>query len=100
MLTTIHVASQLLVRSGMTSRDDLDSFGAMLSDLTPGLVATPAAAVNNAPEAPPEFICPITNDVMKEAVIVVGTGNTYEKVAIQDWFARGNFKGNRANLFL
>eukprot|EP00240_Pyramimonas_obovata_P003772 CAMPEP_0118940546 /NCGR_PEP_ID=MMETSP1169-20130426/31720_1 /TAXON_ID=36882 /ORGANISM="Pyramimonas obovata, Strain CCMP722" /LENGTH=361 /DNA_ID=CAMNT_0006885067 /DNA_START=143 /DNA_END=1225 /DNA_ORIENTATION=+ len=32
------------------------------------------------------FICPITQEVMREPVICIGDGHSYEKAAIQAWF--------------
>jgi hypothetical protein len=93
-LTTVYVTAQLLVESGMTGMEDVRSVGTRIRDSIPTLVHPPSiqAAVQ---EAPDEYLCPITYNVMKEAVIVVGTGITYEKEAIQAWFARGNFYGKR-----
>lgn len=39
---------------------------------------------------PSAFYCPITWQVMKEPVMVVEAGYTYEKNAIVEWFQRGN----------
>jgi hypothetical protein len=84
-----------MVESGMTATEDVRSVGARIRASIPTLVDPPSiqAAVQEA--APDEYICPITFDVMKDAVIVVGTGITYEKEAVQAWFARGNFYGKR-----
>jgi hypothetical protein len=38
---------------------------------------------------PAELCCPITDEVFKEPVILVETGQTYERTAIEHWFARG-----------
>ena len=36
------------------------------------------------------FVCPITQDVMEDPVVVAQTGNTYERRAIEEWFATSN----------
>lgn len=43
------------------------------------------------PQAPPplEFICPITQDIMKDPVID-NEGVSYERSAIEEWLNRGN----------
>jgi len=38
---------------------------------------------------PPDFLCPITNEVMKDPV-VASDGHTYEKTAIEEWFRKSN----------
>jgi hypothetical protein len=35
------------------------------------------------------FLCPIRMEIMKDPV-VAADGHTYERGAIEDWFARGN----------
>ncbi len=37
---------------------------------------------------PDGFLCPITQDIMKDPVILVGEGHSYERKSIQDWFVR------------
>jgi hypothetical protein len=37
------------------------------------------------PDAPPEFLCPITKQLMAEPVLLVETGHTYEAAAIDKW---------------
>ena len=37
---------------------------------------------------PPDFICPITQEVMQEPVIALD-GHSYERVAIEQWFSSG-----------
>lgn len=44
----------------------------------------------SADSIPLAFYCPITQQVMKEPVMVVEAGYTYEKNAIVEWFQRGN----------
>jgi hypothetical protein len=39
---------------------------------------------------PDGFICPITQDVMKDPVILIGDGHSYERKAISDWLQRSN----------
>ena len=36
------------------------------------------------------FLCPITNRVMRDPVICVGDGHSYEREAITEWFGTGN----------
>eukprot|EP01023_Acetabularia_acetabulum_P054173 TRINITY_DN6089_c0_g1_i10.p1 TRINITY_DN6089_c0_g1~~TRINITY_DN6089_c0_g1_i10.p1 ORF type:complete len:635 (-),score=67.91 TRINITY_DN6089_c0_g1_i10:533-2437(-) len=40
---------------------------------------------------PPEIICPITQQVMTDPVIVMQSGQTYERSAIEHWFQRKNY---------
>ncbi|KAL3163426.1 hypothetical protein ABBQ32_009804 [Trebouxia sp. C0010 RCD-2024] len=42
------------------------------------------------PCCPTEFICPITQEVMSDPVLLSETGQTYERTAILDWFRRGH----------
>jgi hypothetical protein len=39
---------------------------------------------------PDGFICPITQDVMKDPVILIFDGHSYERKAIEDWLKRSN----------
>eukprot|EP00899_Mesostigma_viride_P007658 jgi/Mesvir1/16894/Mv15771-RA.2 len=41
-------------------------------------------------DPPAHFLCPISYDLMRDPVILVETGQTYERDAIEQWFARGN----------
>eukprot|EP00899_Mesostigma_viride_P007654 jgi/Mesvir1/16890/Mv15768-RA.1 len=41
-------------------------------------------------EPPAQFLCPISCDLMRDPVMLVETGQTYERAAIEQWFARGN----------
>lgn len=40
-------------------------------------------------EAPQEFLCPITREIMVEPVTLVETSQVYDKLALQEWFDRG-----------
>lgn len=87
---TVFLAAQLMVESGMTSNEDVRAVAAKIrASIDPPSIA-PAD----------EFLCPITKEVMNEAFIVVGTGITYEKTAIENWFAMGKFSGKRAYVFV
>ena len=48
-------------------------------------------------ELPEDFICPITFEIMADPVITIADGETYERAAIEDWFARGNRTAPRSN---
>jgi hypothetical protein len=51
----------------------------------------PAAALRRCrADTPDEFVCPITFEVMADPVFTFTDGETYERAAIEDWFARGN----------
>eukprot|EP00899_Mesostigma_viride_P007649 jgi/Mesvir1/16886/Mv15767-RA.3 len=41
-------------------------------------------------EPPAHFLCPISYDLMRDPVMLVETGQIYERDAIERWFARGN----------
>ena len=58
-------------------------------------VEAPAAAtaagdelpkIHSTTVVPNEFLCPISQEIMAEPVIVEGVGQTYEKQEIQKWF--------------
>jgi hypothetical protein len=67
------------------------------TSLTPQFVHNPLAEEEEN-ECPPSFLCPITQEIMKEPVLVVESGmvvlvvefflifQTYEKQAIETWF--------------
>jgi hypothetical protein len=48
-------------------------------------------------ELPEDFVCPITFEIMADPVITIADGETYERAAIEDWFARGNRTAPRSN---
>lgn len=41
-------------------------------------------------EAPLDYICPITHQIMHDPVILHETGHSYERNSIQDWFNKGH----------
>ena len=45
--------------------------------------------ISSASELPEDLCCPITTELMSEPVVCVGDGNTYERAAIEQWFATG-----------
>ena len=55
-----------------------EDVGATVSDETGGPI-------------PPDFICPITQEIMRDPVIALD-GHSYERDAITQWFARGRIK--------
>jgi hypothetical protein len=40
--------------------------------------------------APPSFFCPISKEIMRDPVIVVADGHTYERAEIERWFRQSN----------
>lgn len=42
------------------------------------------------PGPPRELCCPITEDLYKDPVVLVETGQTYERKSIEQWFSRGH----------
>jgi hypothetical protein len=38
---------------------------------------------------PNDFMCPISYDIMTDPVILAGSGQTYERAAIEQWFRMG-----------
>ena len=40
--------------------------------------------------APPSFLCPISKEIMRDPVIVVSDGHTYERAEIERWFKQSN----------
>ena len=45
--------------------------------------------ISSASELPEDLCCPITTELMSDPVVCVGDGNTYERAAIEQWFATG-----------
>eukprot|EP00899_Mesostigma_viride_P016141 jgi/Mesvir1/24528/Mv21868-RA.1 len=41
-------------------------------------------------DPPAQYLCPISHDIMRDPVLLVESGQTYERVSIEQWFARGN----------
>eukprot|EP00798_Chlamydomonas_sp_ICE-L_P003920 gene3920-13993_t len=41
-------------------------------------------------ETPLEFLCPLSGAVMKHPVVLWETGASYEKAAMENWYAKGN----------
>eukprot|EP00899_Mesostigma_viride_P022180 jgi/Mesvir1/3146/Mv16313-RA.3 len=41
-------------------------------------------------DPPAQFLCPISCDIMRDPVILVGSGQVYERNFIEQWFTRGN----------
>lgn len=35
--------------------------------------------------APPEFLCPLSNEIMEDPVTLEGDGLTYDRSSIEDW---------------
>ena len=51
-------------------------------------------------ELPRSFFCPISGELMEEPCIVAETGTTYERSAIEEWFARGHRRDPVTNVEL
>ena len=45
---------------------------------------------------PPDFICPITQEIMRDPVIALD-GHSYERTAITQWFGLGRIKSPLTN---
>lgn len=41
------------------------------------------------PEPPDQFLCPVSEELMVEPVMLVETGQTYDRTSIEGWFAKG-----------
>ncbi|CAD7702502.1 unnamed protein product [Ostreobium quekettii] len=48
------------------------------------------ALVDEAKEAPKEYLCPITLQLMKDPVLLVETGQVYDRESIEAWFKSGH----------
>nr|CAD1817480.1 unnamed protein product [Ananas comosus var. bracteatus] len=55
-----------------------------------GFSSSAAAADELAAAAPRDFRCPISLDLMRDPVVVVATGQTYDRASIATWFASGH----------
>ncbi|XP_055338095.1 WD repeat, SAM and U-box domain-containing protein 1-like [Paramacrobiotus metropolitanus] len=49
--------------------------------------------------APSEFLCPVTNEIMRDPVIALD-GISYEKTALEAWFKKGNSTSPTTNTIL
>ncbi|KAF8062913.1 hypothetical protein HT031_003751 [Scenedesmus sp. PABB004] len=59
----------------------------------PGGGADGVGAEEEACDAPPpDLLCPITCQLLEDPVLLVSSGQTYERVAIAEWLSRGNAK--------
>lgn len=81
----------------MTETGDLPTAGGPgEAGVDTALPPTQAAAPQSAPVSgegspcPNEYLCPITDLLMREPVLLVETGHSFEKWAIERWFAQGN----------
>jgi U-box domain len=41
-------------------------------------------------ETPLEYVCPLTHQLMHEPVVLLETGHSYERKAIEEWWGKGN----------
>ncbi|CAD7703183.1 unnamed protein product [Ostreobium quekettii] len=48
------------------------------------------AAIDETKEAPREYLCPITLQLMKDPVLLVETGQVYDRESIEAWFKSGH----------
>lgn len=51
--------------------------------------AVPFTSVTPVPQPPVEYCCPISQNVMSDPVVLVETGQTYDRKCIEEWFSRG-----------
>jgi hypothetical protein len=57
------------------------------ADPKPGRKLSPSISLSGgSPEPPPEFIDPISDEIMVDPVMLLETGQTYERASIQRWF--------------
>ena len=59
---------------------------------SPEQPAAAAAAQPPAAAVPPDLLCPITYQLLEDPVMLVDSGQTYERAAIEEWLCRGNTK--------
>ncbi|GMH32573.1 hypothetical protein BSKO_00407 [Bryopsis sp. KO-2023] len=50
----------------------------------------PAAVFPSRPQPPVEYLCPISKMIMSDPVVLVETGQTYDRHYIEQWFRMGN----------
>ena len=69
----------------------MDELAPALDEPAPGAPDAPAAPVAPvAPGPPPEVVCPISGEVMRDPVVTCD-GHTYERIQIEAWlFERGH----------
>eukprot|EP00210_Caulerpa_lentillifera_P009388 g8950.t1 len=52
--------------------------------------SSPDSENERPPRPPVEYLCPISRGIMKDPVVLVETGQTYDRRYIEEWFGRGN----------
>lgn len=75
--------------NGVITAQAAADLSAAATDPPADATATQALAGYSGPEIPEDFICPITNDIMKDPVRACD-GKAYERDAITTWFDLGN----------
>lgn len=48
------------------------------------------ASIDEAKDAPHEYLCPITLQLMRDPVLLVETGQVYDRESIESWFKSGH----------
>ena len=48
------------------------------------------ASIDEAKDAPREYLCPITLQLMRDPVLLVETGQVYDRESIESWFKSGH----------
>ncbi|GIM00163.1 hypothetical protein Vretimale_5331 [Volvox reticuliferus] len=62
--------------------------------------AVRASHVNTDCEAPLDFLCPLTHQLMQDPVLLHETGHSYERKALEEWWASGHHFCPRTGLHL
>ncbi|GAB4823422.1 hypothetical protein N2152v2_010468 [Parachlorella kessleri] len=55
-------------------------------DLTARRISSSISLSSRSPEPPPEFIDPISDEIMQDPVVLTESGQTYERAVIERWF--------------
>lgn len=72
-----------------TTRGVKDEVTRFVDEINHALANATNAPVNVSREVPPEFICPLSGELMRDPVLLLATGQSFEREYIDLWFSRG-----------
>jgi hypothetical protein len=78
---------------------DLTGTFTLDSHISNGIKSLLYSLTNNDVNVPPEFMCPITHEIMSDPVMCED-GFSYERIAILEWFAKDKITSPMTNIAL
>ncbi|GAQ88380.1 hypothetical protein KFL_004230030 [Klebsormidium nitens] len=72
-----------------TTRGIKDEVTRFVDEINHALANATSAPVNVSTDVPPEFICPLSGELMRDPVLLLATGHSFEREYIDWWFSRG-----------